>query len=144
MANGLVKPAGGYILLLPLAHAGCIQVGKLGSFDFPSAHYLYFGSALGGLAPRINRHQSPGKKLHWHIDYLTAIAQIERVWWAAGRQRWECLWAHAALAIPGVVSPAVGFGSSDCRCSSHLVQASSPCGALGIINELPGNLGCWP
>ena len=144
MPNGLVKPAGGYILLLRLAHAGSIQVGKLGTFYFPSAHYLYFGSALGGLAPRIHRHQSPKEKLHWHIDYLTEIAQIERVRWAAGRQRWECLWAHTALAIPGVVAPAAGFGSSDCRCSSHLVQAASPCGALGIINQLPGNLDYWP
>ena len=137
------RPAGGYVLLLRLEHAGQIQVGKLGVFDFSPAHYLYFGSALGGLASRIQRHESTQKKLHWHIDYLTATARVEQVWWAPGRERWECLWAQAAMAVPELSLPAPGFGSSDCRCPSHLVQAPSLRAALSLRNKLPGNPKIW-
>lgn len=143
MPKRRVVPAGGYVLLLRLEHAGHIQVGKLGAFDFPAAHYLYFGSALGGLASRIQRQESPQKKLHWHIDHLTATARVEQVWWAAGEKRWECLWAQTAMAVPEMSLPARGFGSSDCRCPSHLVQAPNLRAALSLRSRLPGNPKIW-
>ncbi|MCH7712870.1 MAG: GIY-YIG nuclease family protein [Chloroflexi bacterium] len=143
MPDRRANPAGGYVLLLHLEHAERIQVGRLGAFDFPPAHYLYFGSALGGLASRIQRHQSTQKRLHWHIDYLTATARVEQAWWAAGRERWECLWAQTALEVPGISLPAAGFGSSDCRCPSHLVQAPSFRAALSLRCRLPGNPKIW-
>ena len=129
------RRAGGYVLLLRLERHERIQVGKLGAFDFPAAHYLYFGSALGGIASRIQRHQSPQKKLHWHIDYLTGAARVEQAWWVAGRERWECLWAQTALVIPEMAVPAAGFGSSDCRCPTHLGQAPRLRAALSLTYE---------
>lgn len=86
-----------------------------------TGYYLYFGSALNGLNSRIARHIRQDKKLHWHIDTLTAVAQVVQVWYVVDTRRWECAWAKAASCIPGVVMPARGFGSSDCRCPSHLL-----------------------
>ncbi len=65
------------MLFLRLEQHQRIQVGKLGTLGFSASHYLYFSSALGGLAPRIQRHRSHKKKLHWHIDHLTASAKVE-------------------------------------------------------------------
>ena len=116
---------GSYVLVLWLKEAGRLRVGKLGSFNFAPGHYLYFGSALNGLEGRLRRHLDAQAKCHWHIDFLTAVAPVSQVWWTVDACRWECHWAEAALANQGVTVPAKGFGSSDCRCPSHLVHARS-------------------
>jgi Uri superfamily endonuclease len=114
---------GSYILLLHLDHPARIAVGKLGTFDFETGWYAYAGSALGsgGLAARLDHHKEGGKSLHWHIDYLTAEAELVEVWWAIGDKRQECIWASALRAIPGARVPVPNFGASDCRCLTHLV-----------------------
>ncbi|MFO8102484.1 MAG: GIY-YIG nuclease family protein [Dehalococcoidia bacterium] len=112
---------GSYLLLLYLDAGTRIAIGKLGRADFPAGYYLYAGSALGGLSPRINRHFRKEKKLHWHIDYLLFHAQILEVWGVYSNERVECHLARAALDLTGAAVPAAGFGSSDCRCRTHLV-----------------------
>ena len=102
-----------------------LKVGKLGSFDFPSGYYLYFGSALNGLRGRLRRHLRRHKSYHWHADYLTSVATVSQVWWAEGAHSMECSWADAALDNPSAAIPAPGFGSSDCLCPSHLVHLDS-------------------
>ena len=112
---------GSYALVLFLAEDCRLTIGRLGIFEFPAGHYLYFGSALNGLEGRVRRHLQREKKLHWHIDYLASVAEIERVWWQAGRQRKECSWAQGAVKEGGEII-ARGFGSSDCRCETHLLR----------------------
>jgi Uri superfamily endonuclease len=114
---------GTYALVLRLEHSEEITVGKLGTFAFPTGYYLYVGSALGpgGLEARLARHRRRDKKLHWHIDYLLEHAQLVEVWSATSTDRLECLWAQAARQLPGAEIPVPGFGSSDCRCPSHLI-----------------------
>ena len=121
------RPTGSYALVLRLPSRRKILVGKLGLVDFPSGHYIYFGSALGGLKARVDRHLRSGKKLHWHADYLSAEVPWEYAWQLADGQRWECVWAAAATAaaINGGAAPVPGFGSSDCRCPSHLVRVNN-------------------
>ena len=121
---------GSYALLLRLASPQRIAIGKLGAFDFPEGYYLYLGSALGGLQGRIRRHLRRDKKLHWHIDFLAAVAPVVEVWWAAGEARMECAWAGAAAALPGAMVPAPGFGASDCRCRTHLLRFPMDGGAV--------------
>ncbi len=116
---------GSYVLVLHVGQDRRLEVGKLGSFEFPAGYYLYFGSALNGLEGRIRRHLRQEKKLHWHIDFLAAAAPVVRVWWVAGEERSECHWARVALAHPGVEAPVWRFGSSDCRCPTHLVRLPS-------------------
>ena len=118
---------GTYALVLHLESREDITVGKLGTFSFPAGYYLYLGSALGpgGLEARLSRHRRRDKKLHWHIDYLLEHAQLVEVWSAASTDKLECLWAQAARQLPGGETPVPGFGSSDCRCPSHLIRLVS-------------------
>ena len=112
---------GSYILILDLEEDLRLEVGRLGTFGFPAGLYLYCGSALNGLEARIRRHLRRDKKLHWHIDFLTAVAPVVEVWWVADGVRWECRWAEAIMGQGGQVV-ARGFGSSDCRCPSNLLR----------------------
>jgi len=115
---------GTYALVLLLERKEEIAVGKLGTFVFPAGYYLYVGSALGpgGLEARLARHRCRNKKLRWHIDYLLEHAQLVEVWSITSPARLECLWAQAVQELPGSEIPVPGFGSSDCRCSSHLIH----------------------
>ena len=130
------RPIGSYALVLRLPSRRKIQVGKLGLVEFPRGHYIYFGSALGGLDARVARHFSNEKKLHWHADHLSAEVPWEQAWQLADGKRWECVWATAAIAVEGVDIPEPGFGSSDCRCISHLVHVNS----AKEVNDLVGGL----
>ena len=115
---------GTYALVLHLGRQEEIAIGKLGTFVFPAGYYLYLGSALGpgGLEARLARHRRRGKRPRWHIDYLLERAAPVEVWSVASGRRLECLWARAARELPGARIPVPGFGSSDCRCPSHLVH----------------------
>ena len=120
--NG-AKMKGTYALVLRLACQAEIAIGRLGTFTFPAGYYLYVGSALGtgGLEARLARHRRHDKKLRWHIDYLLEHAQLVEVWSAVSTDKLECLWAQAARELPGGEILVPGFGSSDCRCPSHLI-----------------------
>jgi Uri superfamily endonuclease len=113
---------GTYILAMKLDKPADITVGKLGRFTFPAGRYLYFGSAMNGLNARISRHLRNDKKLHWHIDYFLQKAKIVDVWYVKSEERLECHLCQEAMRFPGASVPIKGFGSSDCRCTSHLLH----------------------
>ncbi|HLC29378.1 MAG TPA: GIY-YIG nuclease family protein, partial [Dehalococcoidia bacterium] len=104
----LARAKGSYVLVLHLAETKLLTVGKLGTFAFPTGFYLYFGSALNGLAGRIRRHLRQDKKMHWHVDALTAEAEVMEVAWVLGADRYECSWAKAAVEHAGATIPARG------------------------------------
>ena len=114
---------GSYALIIRRESGTPLTIGRLGSFAFPAGLYLYAGSGLNGLESRVRRHlrRDKDKKRHWHIDYLTAVAPVDQVWWAADEMRRECEWAGLVQEWGGrIVAP--GFGSSDCRrCPAHLL-----------------------
>jgi len=122
----MAQERGTYALLLVLPDETAITVGRLGAVAFPAGYYLYIGSGHSGLFQRVWRHLQPEKKLRWHIDYLRPWADVIEVWYLISEQALECLWARAALAMPQARIPLPGFGSSDCRCRSHLVYYHSP------------------
>ncbi len=109
--------SGSYILLIKLPEEQPITVGSLKTIYFPGGYYAYVGSALGGLKSRLNRHLRIDKKIHWHIDYLLQKATIKDIIICETEDRAECTIAQALAhqfdSIPG-------FGSSDCKCRSHL------------------------
>ena len=117
-----MRAKGSYVLIILLDKDISITVGKLGAFVFPGGYYLYTGSALGGLRGRINRHLTKDKQSHWHIDYLLMHSRIVEVWVVLAEERLECLLAQTALSLLGSAVPATGFGSSDCRCRTHLIH----------------------
>jgi Uri superfamily endonuclease len=113
--------SGSYQLILYLPKGMALQVGKRGMFHFPAGRYVYTGSALNGVEQRLARHQRQNKRLHWHIDYLLRYARITSVKVFPTPRKVECALNRKALRQPGAQVVAKGFGSSDCRCASHLV-----------------------
>jgi Uri superfamily endonuclease len=85
------------------------------------------GSALGngGLSARVARHRRSQKRKHWHIDYLLEHARIVDVYADASGRRLECVWSHHLHKFTGIHCGPVGFGASDCRCSTHLFYLGS-------------------
>jgi Uri superfamily endonuclease len=127
---------GTYTLSMRLPRATTIRIGALGEFKFPRGNYLYIGSAMNGLAQRIARHVRPDKKLHWHIDYFLAHAQITEVWTHQGEERYECLWACAALAMPNARVIVPRFGASDCDCPTHLIYLEEKHGSKPMARRV--------
>jgi Uri superfamily endonuclease len=123
---------GSYILLVELATKKDIFIGKLGYVSLPKASYAYVGSAMNGLRARLARHLRGEKKLHWHIDYLLKEAEVEEIILCPGEESVEC---SLAQALAGKIQSVPGFGSSDCKCRSHLYFASEKDGLKAMVAE---------
>ncbi len=108
---------GSYVLVIELPEEQAIAVGSLKVLHFPRGYYAYVGSALGGLKPRLNRHLQRNKKPRWHIDYLLQKASISNIIICETEDRVECTIAQA---LSRQFDSIAGFGSSDCKCPSHL------------------------
>ena len=137
-----ISGKGSYVLVLRLDEQIDIDVGKLGLVCFRSGVYLYFGSALNGLNGRIQRHLRHEKKIHWHIDRLTSLASIEDVWWINDGKNWECAWANETEALTRRVASVAGFGSSDCKCASHLHAFDAASNIESVRRRLQRVCGC--
>ena len=125
---------GAYVLVIELLEDDRVRVGALGTVAFPRGHYAYVGSAQGGIEQRVSRHKSKRKKKRWHIDYLLDRAEVvSTVLIPLGGKDMECRVAQALMGARGVRIVARGFGSSDCRCRSHLFY-------LGPTDEAQGPL----
>mgnify|MGYP001032364332 CR=1 FL=1 len=121
---------GTYAIIVELTNDKRISVGKLGRINFRKGYYLYVGSGQNSLETRIARHLRKRKKKFWHIDYLLVKreARIKEVWVAENR-RVECLTARKILEEVNIPLIARKFGSSDCRCPTHLFYLNQ-CGKL--------------
>ena len=119
---------GTYCLCVNVEEDISINVGALGVIDFQKGSYVYVGSALNSLIPRLERHlkHSRGEHdvTHWHIDYLLRDpnVSIEAIYMNDNGEKLECAIA-AKIAERGEPTPR--FGCSDCRCLSHLCCVDS-------------------
>jgi Uri superfamily endonuclease len=113
---------GTYVLVLSSRSTDLIQIGRLGALQLQSGFYVYVGSALGpgGVRARLAHHLKPSRRPHWHIDYLRAHTRVEEIWYCLDTRRLEHIWAEHIKLVEEVSIPLVGFGSTDCRCESHL------------------------
>ncbi len=77
MSAPLPRP-GTFALVLRRTDASAPCVGRLGRLALRPGHYVYVGSAQGpgGVRARLSRHLRQATRPHWHIDYLTAAAEI--------------------------------------------------------------------
>lgn len=126
MTSGPCK-GGAYLLILSLPRPRTLEVGALGAIDFPKGIYAYSGSALGSLEPRVGRHFSARKKMHWHIDWLRAAAVPMEALVLRSQDDLECLINDMIGRMQGSTPIAPGFGCSDCKCLTHLHLLDREC-----------------
>jgi sugar fermentation stimulation protein A len=113
---------GTYCLLFALPRDVSVRVGALGKRDFPAGAYVYVGSALGGVEGRVGRHRRAGKRKKWHIDYLLDKGEVvATIVVPSDEKRTECSVARSMVSSGEAEAVVPGFGSSDCRCPSHLL-----------------------
>jgi len=119
---------GTYILIIFIPEDIKISVGSLGTIPFKEGYYFYVGSAMGvsgsvTLINRVKRHVLPPekKKVHWHIDYLlqNESSLITKIILIPNSQKMECIIAQELRSISD--DNVEDFGSSDCKCISHLI-----------------------
>jgi Uri superfamily endonuclease len=110
-----------YQLVIRLRSGRDISVGHLGRFSFPAGYYVYTGSAKHGLEARIARHMRRRKRMWWHVDYLLRYGWILAVKRYGGRNLSECELNRRIEELPGSRAVVPRFGSSDCRCTTHLL-----------------------
>ena len=69
---------------------------------------------------RLRRHLKKDKKSFWHIDYLleNKRAKILQIWMIL--KSIECETAEVFYRNPFTEIVSKGFGSSDCKCLTHL------------------------
>lgn len=115
---------GVYILHLSIKTKTSAKVGRLGRIVFAAGYYAYVGSAFGpgGLSARLAHHLRRATSPHWHMDFLRPHGVVDKIWWSRAAPASEHLWARALMRLRGARMPVRGFGSSDCRCDSHLIH----------------------
>lgn len=114
---------GSYLILYYLPRKRLMDIGGLGRVSFKQGYYIYVGSAMKSLSKRVERHRRVRKKLHWHIDSLSAVAGFHAALPVRSEDDLECDLASAMRNISEWSVP--GFGCSDCSCPSHLFGFST-------------------
>lgn len=129
---------GTYVLLITLGTDTVMDVGALGEVRLTKGTYCYTGSAMGGLDQRLARHLSHEKKVRWHVDRLTMVAERVEAFESYPKAVPEC--TLASMAVEAGMRPAVkGFGCSDCRCTTHLFEVvpGSDCRLVSMAGLMP-------
>ena len=124
-----------YILFIRVSQKMRIVIGNLGRIAFRRGTYLYIGRAKINLFARIARHYRKKKKLFWHIDYLLSQkgVEIKEAWASSGLK--ACKLAQKISLLPS--SRLIrSFGSSDCRCPSHLFYTNKESEVKTLLKEL--------
>ncbi|RKY01301.1 MAG: GIY-YIG nuclease family protein [Spirochaetes bacterium] len=109
--------SGVYAILMYLPEKKEISFGKHKRV-FERGYYVYVGSAMKNLDARVKRHISKKKRMKWHIDYLLKHVKILDVSRIHTTRRLECVLNKSISRLGSVLIN--GFGSSDCKCVSHL------------------------
>jgi Uri superfamily endonuclease len=116
---------GSYCLCIIARDSINAEIGALGEITFGMGNYIYIGSALNSLKPRLERYYKINNRkhdvTHWHIDYLLKEQQIfiDQIFTIICSERLEC---ELANWVSNYGKPIIGFGSSDCKCKSHLYK----------------------
>lgn len=112
---------GSYLLLIKLNEDRNIKYGIRKNNLFKKGYYVYVGSALNNLEKRIQRHLRSNKKKHWNIDFFLEYGIIINVYYKENVYREEC---YIAGLLKDIFLPILNFGSSDCKCKTHLFYIS--------------------
>lgn len=113
-----------YAIHLHLSSEVKVEVGRLGSFLFEKGDYIYVGSAKRNILARINRHKKEEKVQKWHFDYLRPHGVITKII-TYETSIGECQLAEKLRKKSEGHFPIKKFGSTDCRCPSHLIYTAN-------------------
>ena len=122
--------SGIYILELYAKDKFRIDIKKFQNTILKSGFYYYIGSAQKNLSQRIERHFKTDKKIHWHIDHLTANTKVtlKKVYVLPDAPK--NLEKEIANIFPEVFGGEIfltGFGNSDTKGTiTHLFYRSKP------------------
>ena len=109
---------GAYILVFEIKEDRNISIGAIGNLFFKKGFYIYVGSAMKSLKSRVARHKRKKKNLHWHIDYLLTHTDSIKDFVIKSNKKLECSIAKDIKDFS--IKNIENFGSSDCKCKSHL------------------------
>ena len=118
LLEGEVKDEGAYITIFEFDKFNDIEAGSLGEIKLRPGFYAYVGSAARNLTARVNRHSRRKKAHHWHVDFMCDAAKAVVSLPVRTQDDIECVLASHLSTIASFSVD--GFGSSDCRCRSHL------------------------
>jgi len=115
------KVKGTYLLVIWVGKDIRVNIGALGSVNFEKGLYTYVGSAQNSLEKRVERHLRKAKRRFWHIDYLldNDAVKVLKVFSKKAGKHEECKIAKRISERDTCIK---GFGSSDCKCQSHLTR----------------------
>ena len=116
--------SGVYCLVMYLDKNRRIRAGRH-EYSFEEGFYCFVNSEPKNLYDKIKNHVSVASRaekalLRSNIDYLLQHGYIIEVVKHRTKDRLECQFNQRVLSLPGCEIPVRGFGSSDCKCSSHL------------------------
>ena len=119
-----------------------VRVGQLGEVSFKKGDYIYIGSAIGCLEVRLRRHLKKDKKSFWHIDYLLENKKVKilQIWTID--KKMECQTAEVFCQDPTTEIIKKGFGSSDCKCLTHLFFIKDEKKTEKILREIGFSIFC--
>ena len=135
MKKGNLKVLKGtYCLIIENNENKDVKIGKLNKINFKKGIYIYVGSGRNSLIPRLKRHMSKNKKLHWHIDYLLKEESINiiEILFTISNEKLECKMSKLISKSRDVVN---NFGCSDCTCPSHLIYFKKKKEAIDCIER---------
>jgi len=111
-----------YILIMSIDMNISASIGALGPVGIEKGLYAYVGSAQNNLEKRVTRHlKQNGKRKFWHIDFLLDNEAVD-VSWIFCREAERSEECKVAKELGRSNIPLKSFGSSDCRCVSHLLK----------------------
>ncbi len=117
-----IPPQKGSYVLVVYVYDPIPVMTKYGQKVISPGLYAYVGSAFGpgGLRARVSRHFRREKKIHWHIDWITANprSQVVGAFLFPGR----AVESNLAAALSRHFASVPGFGASDSREDSHLFR----------------------
>ena len=126
---------GVYALFLEVSRNIRVNAGSLGIPHFRNGCYVYVGSAQNNLEKRLARHCTRVKRKFWHVDYLLSNRSVyitEILFKDPGKAEEYKI----ADRLQSVGTPLIGFGSSDCRCRSHLYKVRNIVSARRLLNDM--------
>ena len=121
---------GTYLLVLKLEDE--IEIRRPRREVLKPGFYIYVGSAMNSLTGRLKRHLTRKKKVHWHIDQLTEVADPIFFMAFVGKK----IERDLSIFLSRRLEVIKGFGSSDLDVEGNLFHLEDVSSLERILKEV--------